>query len=551
MLDCTWPNCQELLPAAIAGTLAPAEQARVTEHLATCAVCRRMAAEWQQVATLARQADVAATRFAHAGASATWAAIQASLVAESPFEGEALHMDTNDSTTTGQQTSSSRTMAGTDGRRRRTGASVVAFGAVVALIALAATLFALHGRPAPATPSTHGSSTTRSTSVTTSATATATPQPTFNVDSSFGSIVSATAAWDVEIGTQDGQTFPSTSEITHFDGNSWQTSLYMEHTFIQGISMDSATDGWVVGNYAIPTGGFPQDGKVLLLHYTGGHWTKVQASNFPAFSSPQSVQMFSADDGWMVDWTPQGYTFFRFTAGQWQNVPFAPQNYASALTVMQQPASPHDNPNPNIPQINRLQMFSDTEGWGQGLWHNAEVIWRDHNGTWTAELPQSITSGGLGYSSLAANSANDVWILAAEGVPPSHAATSLSEPYSSYTQPRSLGNGSYELLHFDGSQWQTVQLPNNVATAPLDGFAGDANWLSVSALLNNGNPPLAGLYHRSGSQWALTTLPGTYQQIASLVDEPDGTALAIAEQASSPNAPSLLRYANGAWTLIG
>lgn len=543
--ECTWPACQNLLPAATAGTLMPSEQARVTQHLATCAVCRQVAAEWRTVAALAQQADGAAARFERAGAQATFAAIQASIVTESPFEGEPNSMPTDHQNTEQHQPTqtASRTPQTTAGRRGRAGTSIIAFGAVALLIALAATIFALHGRPT--SPATSGIKTTSST---TTAPGRPTPTPVQVPGPSANSydpasIVSATNAWQIENGFDKNNQDLTT--ITHFDGQTWSLEYSATKAVLGGISMDSADDGWAVGlgNTVNVQNQQPPPATPLVLHYTHGQWTPV--SGFPTGFAPEGVQMLSADDGWMFGEALNGSDLFHYTGGQWQVVPFAPHTAAAAFLAMQQPESALDNPNPNFPLIDQLHMVSDTEGWGLGLWHGANVIWHDHNGTWTADRPIPIGSYN-GYVSIGVNAANDVWILMPY-VPGSAAfgATAI-QPRATLNLPRSAG--PEKLLHFDGSQWQISQLPSGVSGDPIGGFVGsDGNW--ITAYDGSGN--VAGLLHHAGDQWTLTTLPGTFPGISTLADQPDGTALAVALQNGVQGGAVILKYANGTWTQVG
>jgi hypothetical protein len=538
ILDCTWPICQDLLPAAIAGTLVPAEQARVTAHLASCAACRQAAAQWRQVAVLARQADGAAARFEGMGAAGTLATIQARIVAESPFEGEALSMDTKDSTTTGQHTSSPQKASG----RRRTGASVAAISAVV-LVALAATIFALHGRPTSASPGTSSKTTTsqtQTTSQTNRPTPTPIPLPPYPQTQDPASIVSATNVWQVASGiNKDGQ---DEAFINHFDGQTWHQEFSANITILLGISMDSADDGWAVGSGNVSNSPNPTVTTPLVLHYTHGQW--VQVNTIASGFDPQGVQMLNADDGWMFGDTTSGSGLYHFTGSQWNAVPFAPHTSATALTAMPQPESALDNPNPNLPIITQLHMVSDTEGWGLGLWHGAEVIWHDHNGTWTAELPVTVGSNA-GYVSIGVNAANDVWVLGAYA--PGNAAFGMpaNQPSTTLHQPQSAG--PEELHHFDGSRWQTIQLPSGVNNYPIGNFVGDGNWI----LVYGGSGTVLGLLHHTGGQWSLTTLPGTFTAVTDLAQQADGSALAVALQSGVPGGAVILRYANGAWTQIG
>jgi hypothetical protein len=86
--------------------------------------------------------------------------------------------------------------------------------------------------------------------------------------------------------------------LVHYDGHRWITSPDSAN-FARGnlisVSMVSADDGWAVGSQEdashIPVAG-------LLLHYTGGHWRKVDIAN-TGFMGGGKVQMMSASEGWL------------------------------------------------------------------------------------------------------------------------------------------------------------------------------------------------------------------------------------------------------------
>jgi hypothetical protein len=84
--------------------------------------------------------------------------------------------------------------------------------------------------------------------------------------------------------------------FAHYDGKTWiavQTPITGQEANIAGLFMDSANDGWVIGNIATSQ----TSEKMVYLHYTGGKWTLV---NGPDNNGGYALCMLSGSEGWAV-----------------------------------------------------------------------------------------------------------------------------------------------------------------------------------------------------------------------------------------------------------
>jgi hypothetical protein len=152
----------------------------------------------------------------------------------------------------------------------------------------------------------------------------------------FGlSMLSASDGWAVGYlifpSTESYPTIPPSSVILHYTGGHWIIDSTIKGASLQSISMASTDDGWAAGHTDTYTpsnaGGTPGTTDSitgLLLHYTGGQWTRV--ANPLATPSGKyegsllEVVLDAPADGWLVgealidtpgllhyngtDWTP-------------------------------------------------------------------------------------------------------------------------------------------------------------------------------------------------------------------------------------------------------
>lgn len=120
----------------------------------------------------------------------------------------------------------------------------------------------------------------------------------------FLASVSASSANDAwAVGSQvDAVTRNNRTLILHWDGTAWSRvkspSPSSSNNLPSGVSADSATDAWVVGNYVSDTTGYF---RTLILHWDGTVWSRIKSPN-PSSSHNilVGVSAVSATDAWAV-----------------------------------------------------------------------------------------------------------------------------------------------------------------------------------------------------------------------------------------------------------
>ncbi len=505
--DFTCAQCHDLLPGYVAGMLPDAESASVTRHLSLCARCNAELAQWRRLADVAHQIDVFVPNAGFAIESATWAAIQAQLPSESPFASGARLMEFDSRHDDSDLTTSRATPAHAERRpRRRT--TFLASVAAILLVTLGAAVFALH--PAKHTTDVGGKITPTPTSASVAA----------NLTSPLSrgphgvAILSANDVWAL---SDNGMNTMQSAKglIMHFDGSQWQINATFAGVGLIAISMDSATDGWAVGDEGTTSY------KPFFAHFTGGHWVPVTISDVTFH--PYDVQMLSASDGYALGWgdSPEYQpAIAHYNNGIWKTskVTVSAQAFTSAPVIQPLSAIPS-----NIPNIEQFQMLSDTDGWAQGTYQNKNVVFRYHDSRWIVSY--EISSDVSSIYPLGANSPADVWV--------------------------NSENGTGTLLHFDGNGWHTVSLTTHYSFGGP--FYAGAQWLSAyTPGTSTKSGVLAGVLHNQNGQWSLTTLPAGISSVINIASQPDGSALALVVNnfASTFAGVHLLRYSGGVWSVV-
>lgn len=91
----------------------------------------------------------------------------------------------------------------------------------------------------------------------------------------------ATDAWAV--GNMSGD--PQQGVIFHWDGHSLSRLPSQTQGQLFGVSADSPTDAWAVGSYAVPRAHVV---RTVVVHWNGTGWSTVQGPN-PVSSSTNSI----------------------------------------------------------------------------------------------------------------------------------------------------------------------------------------------------------------------------------------------------------------------
>ncbi len=157
--------------------------------------------------------------------------------------------------------------------------------------------------------------------------------------------------------------------VLHYDGSAWvgqdlptPQALHLGYYDLSGIAMTSANEGWAIGQtmYSPTNDAAANDLTPLgvLLHYTGGVWDVEKT--YPAYDLA-TISMASASDGWLggdyltdfkknVDGGSSAVVrpfLWRLTDGVWKDAPVPnPHGYSSL-----------------VGRIESIQMLSATDGW--------------------------------------------------------------------------------------------------------------------------------------------------------------------------------------------
>ena len=326
----------------------------------------------------------------------------------------------------------------------------------------------------------------------------------------------------------------SESLILHYTHGKWTASRdVFPYVNLTSISMLSATDGWASGwapgsaSGGVSTSQFTP----ILLHYSGGHWTSVQA---PGQGEIDNLSMLSPRDGWAI---------------QKQMSPDVSGPYSFRTTLLHYDGTAWSTADTGDMSLLALAMLSPSEGWATGM---DGVIARFQNDTWT-RWP---TPAPGDISTIAMVSPTDGWMA---GVAPGYSA----DP--KFQKPHHLF-----MLHYNGHDWQPVTLPalpnlltvypsaphpqNNTGTSSTDpGSFGDIAMASPEEGWASGD--FAGgasvLYHYSDGKWHLYPF-GVNATLGTIRMVSAGEGWEIGGKydfVSNREDTVILHYTNGSWTI--
>lgn len=158
----------------------------------------------------------------------------------------------------------------------------------------------------------------------------------FVVDLTSLSMVSADEGWAVGLTDGSGEPpNPGSAVMMHYHDGEWLRVAGPENTALTGVSMVSAEEGWAVGQQRHQdTASSPITFEQLLLHYSGGVWTKATV---PMLTSPDGavnldqIAMSPSGTGCAEGWSsraPVDRTSLRqidsslmcYSGGKWQQV---------------------------------------------------------------------------------------------------------------------------------------------------------------------------------------------------------------------------------------
>jgi anti-sigma factor RsiW len=276
--------------------------------------------------------------------------------------------------------------------------------------------------------------------------------------------------------------------------------LGVDDASLQSVAMISPDEGWAVG----AAGDFSVGNKNfgLILHYSGGKWTKY--SLIPK-AELWSVQMLTPTDGWAAG------------GGGWNSSGTGVPGPTASILLHYNGSHWTPVPVPNVTGITSLDMVSANDGWATGT--NTIL---HYNGTqW------SIFAELQGVSGVSMDSATDGWAFGYVNFPYNHTSS------------------DNVVWHFTGSQWVRGTLPSTVDyNASILGMSMDS--ASDGWAVGYGNGQKYGnrytLYlHYAHGQWTAVEGPGS--------DNLDAVAMLSANDGwAVGNGGVLMHYLNGTWT---
>jgi hypothetical protein len=400
---------------------------------------------------------------------------------------------------------------------RRVLSGLGALAAVLVIALLAATLFARFA-PRHPTPATKGTPIVKGTS---------TPPLESGLQGQVWDIAMVSASEGWAVGEADhplanGGVSPQ-ALVRHYQHGAWSSQVLPIGGVLTGISMVSASEGWAVGR------GFEvgKPDSVLLLHYDGHTWKQVPG---PQRADAEQVQMLSASEGWAVG----DGSILHYDGRTWRRQALPTSLGLSAAKTI---------------YVSDISMLSPAEGWAVGTLQvngngdtskanppSSGVILHYIGGYWTVQ--KIIQRAGLAGVSML--SAADGWV-----------SGSISEAnIPGYTAPL--------LLHYSGGQWAQAPQPLNLGSYLITGSFGPISMVSStdgwvtsfdSGLLHSI------LLHYDGTAWSKVELPNIQNIIEyslnnlAMLSANEGWAVGVVNVTSSLASPLMLHYLNGVWSV--
>jgi hypothetical protein len=223
--------------------------------------------------------------------------------------------------------------------------------------------------------------------------------------------------------------------IVHWDGTAWRrvpspgpsnTNLIPELT---SVSMDSATDGWALGDVQNRTTGADTS---LMAHWNGTRWQQVTTKPGFVFNGVASLSPTDATAAGAVQTTPSTFAaaVFRWNGTTWARTAtlHAPPGVSATVNTT----------------ATGLSAQSATDMWATGFYRRGfgrggNLAWHWDGTRWAVTtMPGGLPIGGL--LGVAAISPTDVWAVGYQ---------------------RAANGGTRTLIvHWDGTSWTQVPAPH-------------------------------------------------------------------------------------------
>lgn len=282
---------------------------------------------------------------------------------------------------------------------------------------------------------------------------------------------------------------PNSTLIVHWDGTAWTRVASPGPSALDltlnSLSMDSATDGWAVGDVYHPNGNTVTP---VALHWNGTSWQQAAPDGGFSFSGVASV---SPTDAMAVGSHQTGTFAFTPEALQWNGTSWT----AAPLPPLQGvPASQLAGPY-------SLSAPSATDMWAVGGDFTStgvkNLVWHWNGARWTVKDTSLATRDGSGLIGVAAISAANVWAVGFANTP---------GDYGNDQAPVSV--------HWNGTRWTRLTTPDpigpNGGSTVLNAVsaAGPGNVWAVGSYARNEpgglGPPHTLILRWTGTRWIRT-----------------------------------------------
>lgn len=328
---------------------------------------------------------------------------------------------------------------------------------------------------------------------------------------------------------------------------------------LEDVSALSATSAWAVGRYATLTGVAWYDTYTLAMYWDGLTWTQYPTPSPAAWAGPggttailHAVAAVSATDVWAAgeavgnaggSSVGSWILVEHFDGVNWSVIPGAPPSGGIGVNF-------------SGTRVDAIVALASNDVWFGGLYAepnaNFGVDWRPLAMHWdgsalTVFPTPVIYSGGYGFRGIG------------------FAALAPNDIYMACRTYDAVGNSTMNVvLHWDGSAWTQVSIPNTTPSHTLrDIVATGPNdiWLFG----DNYNQPGAHVIHFNGTSWSQVT-GGPYATCAAVngpgeiyvgtgsIGVYDGTTTTTVEtfpQVAYPSVLGLSRFANCGFFAVG
>lgn len=229
------------------------------------------------------------------------------------------------------------------------------------------------------------------------------------------------------------------------------------------------------------------NGVALLEHYTGTQWTSSTIPPGPCSHFESDCKLTGVGTDAAGDAITVGYGVVGEPSG-WKDIQLAYRWTGSGWSTMKTPGDL------SAGALQHVVLFGPDDAWAAGVDYSADaetVAVAHWNGTaWTAVTTPFSTTRALTIGALSGSSDNDLWVVG------------RTETGSAYQ--RKITSVA---LHYDGTSWARVHVPDQSGLLDLDALSPTDAW----AVASDG-----GVLSWNGRAWKLATTEPTAEIVQAL-----------------------------------